>query len=86
MMLQKLLLLTCWFHSTIRTFNLEDETISILYQKYILDCTSGLMAYAFIHSLLWHAKQATTSHMPKTPAKIYEAENIGQYEVKLKQY
>jgi hypothetical protein len=31
------------------TLNMDDETIKILYQKHILDSTSGIRAYAFLH-------------------------------------
>jgi hypothetical protein len=34
------------------TLNLEDEMIHILYQKNILDSSSGVRSYAFIHALL----------------------------------
>jgi hypothetical protein len=36
--------------------NLDDDTINILYQKHIIDNTSGVHAYAFLHALLKKAK------------------------------
>ena len=64
------------------TINLEDETISILYQKYIFTCTSGLTAYSFIQSLMRRAKEDTTSLMPMPP-NIHE---VDQYGVKMARY
>jgi hypothetical protein len=39
------------------TLNLDDETINMLYQKHIIDSTSGVRAYAFLHALLKKAKR-----------------------------
>jgi hypothetical protein len=45
------------------TLNMDDETIKILYQKHILDSTSGVRAYAFLHSLLKKAKRHLHDHV-----------------------
>jgi hypothetical protein len=49
------------------TLNLDDETIHILYQKHILDSSSGVGAYAFLHSLLKKAKRQLNDKMPTPP-------------------
>jgi hypothetical protein len=36
--------------------HLDDETINILYQKHILDSSSGVRAYTFLHAFLKKAK------------------------------
>jgi hypothetical protein len=38
------------------TLNLDDDTISILYQKHIIDSTSGIHAYAVLYALFKKAK------------------------------
>jgi hypothetical protein len=58
------------------TLNLEDETIHILYQKHIIDSTSGARAYAFLHALLKKAKRQMHEKMP-TPPDIDHATSIG---------
>jgi hypothetical protein len=45
------------------TLNLNDEMIHILYQKHILDSSSGLRAYAFLHALLKKAKRQLNDNM-----------------------
>jgi hypothetical protein len=60
------------------TLNLEDETIHILYQKHIIDSTSGACAYAFLHALLKKAKHQMHEKMP-TPPDIDHATSIGSF-------
>jgi hypothetical protein len=67
------------------TLNLDDETINILYQKHILDSTSGVRDYAFLHSLLKKAKRHLHDHMP-TPPSIYQAMTIGSFGADLERY
>jgi hypothetical protein len=67
------------------TLNLDDETISILYQKHILDSTSGVRAYAFLHLLLKKAKCHLHDHTP-TPTSIDQDTTIGSFEVPLADY
>jgi hypothetical protein len=67
------------------TLNMDDETIKILYQKHILDSTSGVRAYAFLHSLLKKAKRHLHDHMP-TPSSIYQATTIGFFGAHLERY
>jgi hypothetical protein len=67
------------------TLNMDDETINILYQKHILDSTSGVLAYAFMHSLLKKAKRHLHDHIP-TPPSIYQAMTIGSFEADLERY
>jgi hypothetical protein len=56
--------------------NLDGETIHILYQKHILDSSSSLKAYAFLHALLKKSKHQLNDKMP-TPLDIAEAISIG---------
>jgi hypothetical protein len=67
------------------TLNMDDETISILYQNHILDSTSGVRAYAFLHSLLKKAKCHLHDHTP-TPTSIDQDTTIGSFEVPLADY
>jgi hypothetical protein len=67
------------------TLNMDDETIKILYQKHILDSTSGVRAYAFLHSLLKKAKRHLHVHMPTLPS-IYQATTIGSFGADLERY
>jgi hypothetical protein len=60
------------------TLNLVDETIHILYQKHILDSSSGVRAYAFQHALLKKAKRQLNDKMP-TPPDIEKATSIGSF-------
>jgi hypothetical protein len=50
-----------------KTFNLDDETIDILYQKHIIDSTSGIHAYPFLRVLLKKAKRQLNERMPSPP-------------------
>jgi hypothetical protein len=65
--------------------NLEDETIHILYQKHIIDSTSGVRAYAFLHALLKKAKRQMHEKMP-TPPDIDHATSIGSFGSNLEKY
>jgi hypothetical protein len=65
--------------------NMDDETINILYQKHILDRTSGVRAYAFLHSLLKKAKRHLHDHMP-IPQSIDQATTIGSFGAALERY
>jgi hypothetical protein len=65
--------------------NMDDETIKILYQKHILDSTSGVRAYAFLHSLLKKVKRHLHDHMP-TPPSIDQATTIGYFGADLESY
>jgi hypothetical protein len=67
------------------TLNMDDKTIKILYQKHILDSTSGVRAHAFLHSLLKKAKRRLHDHMP-TPPSINQATTIGSFEADLERY
>jgi hypothetical protein len=67
------------------TLNLDDETINILYHKHIMDSTSGVRAYAFLHSLLKKAKRHLHDHMP-TPPSIDQATTIGSFGAELERY
>jgi hypothetical protein len=67
------------------TLNLEDETIHILYQKHIIDSTSGVRSYAFLHALLKKAKRQMHEKMP-TPPDIYHATSIGSFGSNLEKY
>jgi hypothetical protein len=60
------------------TLNLEDETIHILYQKHIIDSTSGVRAYAFLHAQLKKMKRQLHEKMP-TPPYIDHATSIGSF-------
>jgi hypothetical protein len=67
------------------TLNLEDETIHILYQKHIIDSTSGVRAYAFLHALLKKVKCQMHEKMP-TPPDIDHATSIGSFGSNLEKY
>jgi hypothetical protein len=67
------------------TLNLDDETINILYQKHIIDSTSGIHAYAFLRALLKKAKQKLNECMP-TPPDIEQATSIGSFGVNMERY
>jgi hypothetical protein len=67
------------------TLDMDDETINILYQKEILDSTSGVCAYAFLHSLLKKAMRHLDDHMP-TPPSIDQATTIGSFGAVLERY
>jgi hypothetical protein len=67
------------------TLNLEDETIHILYQKYILDSSSSVRAYAFLHALLKKAKRQLNDKVP-TPLDIEKATSIGSSDANLECY
>jgi hypothetical protein len=67
------------------TLNLEDETIHILYQKHILDSSSGVRSYAFLHALLKNAKRQLNDKMP-TPPDIEKSTSIGSFGANLKHY
>jgi hypothetical protein len=67
------------------THNKDDETIKILYQKHIMDSTSGVRAYAFLHSLLKKAKRHLRDHMPTLPC-IDQATTIGYFGADLERY
>jgi hypothetical protein len=58
------------------TLNLDNETINILYQKRIIDSTSGVRASVFLRALLKKAKQKLHGKMP-TPPDIEQATTIG---------
>jgi hypothetical protein len=65
--------------------NMDDETIKILYQKHILDSTSGVRAYAFLHSLLKKVKRHLHGHMP-TPPSIDQVTTIRSFGADLERY
>jgi hypothetical protein len=67
------------------TLNMEDDPIKILYQKQILYSTSGVRAYAFMHSLLKKAKRHLHDHM-HTPPSIDHAMTIGSFGADLERY
>jgi hypothetical protein len=67
------------------TLNLDDETINILYQKHILDSTSGVHAYAFLYLLLKKEKRHLHDHMP-TSTSIDQATTIGYFGADLERY
>jgi hypothetical protein len=67
------------------TLNLEDETILILYQKHIIDSTSGGRSYAFLHALLKKVKRQMHEKMP-TPPDIDHATSIGSFGSNLEKY
>jgi hypothetical protein len=67
------------------TLNLEDETIHILYQKHIIDSTSGVRTYAFLHALLKKVKRQMREKMP-TPPDIDHATSIGSFGSNLDKY
>jgi hypothetical protein len=65
--------------------NMDDETIKILYQKHILDSTSGVCDYALMHSLLKKVKRHLHNNMP-TPPSIDQATTIGSFGADLERY
>jgi hypothetical protein len=67
------------------TLNIIDETIHILYQKHILDSSSGVRAYAYLHALLRKAKRQLNGKMP-TPPDIEKATSIGSFGVNMERY
>jgi hypothetical protein len=67
------------------TLNLDEETIIILYQKHILDSTSGVCAYTFLHSLFKKVKRHLHDHLP-TPKNIGQATTIGYFGADLERY
>jgi hypothetical protein len=67
------------------TLNMDEDTIKILYQKHILDSTSGVHANTFLHSLLKKVKRHLHDHMP-TPPSIDQATTIGSFGVNLERY
>jgi hypothetical protein len=67
------------------TLNLDDEEINILYQKHIIDSTSGVRVYAFLHALLKKAKRQLRDKMP-TPPDIEQATSIGSFGSNLEKY
>jgi hypothetical protein len=48
-------------------FNLDYETIHIIYQTHILDSFSGVRAYTFLHALLKKAKCQLNDKIPTPP-------------------
>jgi hypothetical protein len=60
------------------TLLLGDETIHILYKKYILDSSSGVRAYEFLHALLKKAKRQLNYKIP-TPPDIEKATSSGSF-------
>jgi hypothetical protein len=67
------------------TLNLDDETINILHQKHIIDSTSSVRTYAFLHTLLKKAKCQLHDKMP-TPPDIEQATIIGSSGLNLEKY
>jgi hypothetical protein len=67
------------------TLNPDDETINILYQKHIIDSTSGILAYAFLHVLLKKVNWQLNEHMP-TPPYIEQATSICSFGSNLVRY
>jgi hypothetical protein len=67
------------------TLNLDDETIHMFYQKHILDSSSGMRAYAFIHAWLKKAKHQLNDKM-LTPPDIKNATSIGSFGANLECY
>jgi hypothetical protein len=67
------------------TLSMDDDTINILYQKHILDSTSGVRACAVMHSLLKKAKRHPHDHMP-TPPSIDQGTTIGSFGADLERY
>jgi hypothetical protein len=49
------------------TLNLDDEKIFIVYQNHIIDSTSGVRAYAFLHAFLKKAKSQLHEKIPTPP-------------------
>jgi hypothetical protein len=49
------------------TLGLDHEKINMLYQKHIIDSTSGVRAYVFLHAFLKKAKRQLHDKMPSPP-------------------
>jgi hypothetical protein len=60
------------------TLSLEDATIHIVYQKHILDISSGLRSYSFLYALLKKATCQLNDKMP-TLSDIEKAMSIGSF-------
>jgi hypothetical protein len=67
------------------TLNLHDETIHILYQNHILDSSSGVRAYVFLHAFLKKATCQLNDKMP-TPPDIEKATSSGYFGANLERY
>jgi hypothetical protein len=67
------------------TLNLDDETIHVLYQKYILDSSIGMQAYACLHALLKKATRQLNDKMT-TPPDIEKSTSIGSFGANLECY
>jgi hypothetical protein len=67
------------------TLTLDDETIHILYKKHILDSSSGVRAYAFLHALLKKAKRQLNDKIP-TPPDLEKAMSTGSFGANLEHY
>jgi hypothetical protein len=67
------------------TPNLEDEIIHILYQKHILDSSSGVRASEFLHALLKKEKRQLNYKMPTLP-DLDKATSIGYFGANIKRY
>jgi hypothetical protein len=65
--------------------NLDDEKIHILYQKHIVDSSSGVRAHTFLRALLKKAKRQLNDKMP-TPPDIEKATSIGSSGANLERY
>jgi hypothetical protein len=59
--------------------------IHFLYQKHILDSSSGVRAYAFMHALLKKPTLQINDKMP-TPPDIEKATSIGSFGANLERY
>jgi hypothetical protein len=67
------------------TLNLNDGTIHILFQKNILDSSSGVRAYVFLHALLKNTKRQLNDKMP-TPSDIEKSTSIGSFVANMEWY
>jgi hypothetical protein len=67
------------------TLNLDDETIIFLYHNHIIDSTSGICAYAFLHALLKKAKRQLHDKIPMPP-NVKQATSIGYFGSNLEKY
>jgi hypothetical protein len=68
-----------------RTLNINDEMIHILYQKHVLDSSSGVQAYAFLHALLKQVTCQLNDKMP-TPSDIEKETPLGSFGANLECY
>jgi hypothetical protein len=59
--------------------------IHILYQTHILDSSSGVRAYVFLHALLKKAKLQLNDKMPTLP-DVEKATSIGSFGVNMERY